>query len=261
MISPLAHVDPSAKIGENVTIHPFAFIDANVEIGDGCEIMSYTSVIRGTRMGKNNKVYQGSIIGADPQDFRWKGEESFCFIGDNNVIREHVIINRGISSERGTRIGNDSFIMAETHIGHDTNIKGKCVIGNGVTIAGNAEVGECTILSSGVILHENSKVGSWVLIKGGCRISGNVPPYIIVAHNPVAYFGVNAVILRKHGFTEEQIDDVAKAYRHVYQTGTSVFNALKRIEADVEEGDVRANIVNFIRDCNLKLVAIPRDLE
>ena len=117
MISPLAHVDPSAKIGENVTIHPFAFIDANVEIGDGCEIMSYTSVIRGTRMGKNNKVYQGSIIGADPQDFRWKGEESFCFIGDNNVIREHVIINRGISSERGTRIGNDSFIMAETHIG------------------------------------------------------------------------------------------------------------------------------------------------
>jgi acyl-[acyl-carrier-protein]-UDP-N-acetylglucosamine O-acyltransferase len=261
MISPLAHVDPSAKIGENVTIHPFAFIDANVEIGDGCEIMSYTSVIRGTRMGKNNKVYQGSIIGADPQDFRWKGEESFCFIGDNNVIREHVIINRGISSERGTRIGNDSFIMAETHIGHDTNIKGKCVIGNGVTIAGDAEVGECTILSSGVILHENSKVGSWVLIKGGCRISGNVPPYIIVAHNPVAYFGVNAVILRKHGFTEEQIDDVAKAYRHVYQTGTSVFNALKRIEADVEEGDVRTNIVNFIRDCNLKLVAIPRDLE
>lgn len=261
MISPLAHVDPSAKIGENVTIHPFAFIDANVEIGDGCEIMSYTSVIRGTRMGKNNKVYQGSIIGADPQDFRWKGEESFCFIGDNNVIREHVIINRGISSERGTRIGNDSFIMAKTHIGHDTNIKGKCVIGNGVTIAGDAEVGECTILSSGVILHENSKVGSWVLIKGGCRISGNVPPYIIVAHNPVAYFGVNAVILRKHGFTEEQIDDVAKAYRHVYQTGTSVFNALKRIEADVEEGDVRANIVNFIRDCNLKLVAIPRDLE
>lgn len=261
MISPLAHVDPSAKIGRDVTIHPFAFIDANVEIGDGCEIMSYTSVIRGTRMGKNNKVYQGSIIGADPQDFRWKGDESFCYIGDNNVIREHVIINRGITSEGGTRIGNDSFIMAETHIGHDTHIMGRCVIGNGVTIAGDAEVGECTILSSGVILHENSRVGSWVLVKGGCRISGNVPPYIIVAHNPVAYFGVNAVILRKHGFTEEQIDDVAKAYRHVYQTGTSVFNALKRIEADVEQGDVRNNIVSFIRDCNLKLVAIPQDLE
>ena len=128
MISKLAYIDPSAKIGEGVIIHPFAFIDANVEIGDGCEIMPYTSIIRGTRMGKNNKVYQNSIIGADPQDFRWHGEETFCYIGDNNVIREHVIINRGIRPEGGTRVGSDSFIMAETHIGHDSNIKGKCGI-------------------------------------------------------------------------------------------------------------------------------------
>lgn len=261
MISPLAHVDPSAKIGSNVTIHPFAYIDAGVEIGDGCEIMSYTAIIKGTRMGKNNKVYQGSIIGADPQDFRWKGEDTYCYIGDNNVIREHVIINRGISSNGGTRIGDDSFIMAESHIGHDSHIIGKCVIGNGVTIAGDTEVGRCTILSSGVMLHENSVVGDWVLIKGGCRISGNVPPYVIVAHNPVSYFGVNAVVLRKHGFTEEQIDDVAKAYRHVYQTGTSVFNALRRIEADVTPGDIRDKITGFIRKCDLKLVAIPKDLE
>lgn len=260
-ISPLAHVDPSAKIGDNVTIHPFAFIDADVEIGDGCEIMSYTSIIRGTRMGTGNKVYQGSIIGADPQDFRWKGQPTYCYIGDRNVIREHVIINRGIESEGGTRIGSESFIMAESHIGHDSHIKDHCVIGNGVTIAGDTEVGTCTILSSGVMLHENSRVGDWVLIKGGCRITGNVPPYVIMAHNPASYFGVNAVILRKGGFTDEQIDDIAKAYRHIYQTGTSVFNALRRIEADVNEGTVRDTIINFVRDCNLKIVAIPRDLE
>jgi len=261
MISPLAHVDPAAKLGANVTVHPFAYIDADVEIGDDCEIMPYTSILRGTRMGKNNKVYQNTIIGADPQDFRWKGDATFCYIGDNNVIREHVIINRGIRPEGGTRVGNDTFIMAETHVGHDTQIKGRSVLGNGVTIAGDAVVGQCTILSSGVILHERSKVGEWVLLKGGCRISGNVPPFVIMAHNPAAYFGVNAVVMRKHGFTDEQIDEAAKAYRHVYQTGTSVFNALKRIEADVEEGEVRDSIVNFIRDCNLKLVAIPRDLE
>ncbi len=111
-ISPLAHVDPTAKIGENVTIHPFAYIDADVEIGDNCEIMSYTSIIHGTIMGRNNKIYQGSIIGADPQDFRWKGEKTFCIIGDNNVIREHVIINRSIHEGKATRIGDDSFIMA-----------------------------------------------------------------------------------------------------------------------------------------------------
>lgn len=261
MISPLAYVDPKAVIGQNVTIHPFAYIDANVEIGDGCEIMSYTSILHGTRMGKNNKVYQNTVIGADPQDFRWHGEDSYCYIGDNNVIREHVIINRGIHTDGGTRLGNDNFIMAETHIGHDTEIEGRCVIGNSVTIAGDAKVGECTILSSGVILHENSRVGSWCLIKGGCRISGNVPPFVIMAHNPASYFGVNAVVLRKGHFTEDDIDDIAKAYRHVYQSGTSVFNALKRIDADVTPGPVRDAITDFINSVGLKLVAIPRDLE
>lgn len=261
MISPLAHVDPSAKLGQNVTIHPFAFIDANVEIGDGCEIMPYASIIRGTRMGKNNKVYQNTIIGADPQDFRWHGEESYCYIGDNNVIREHVIINRGIRAEGGTRIGDGCFIMAETHIGHDTHIVGRCVIGNSVTIAGEAVVDKCSILSSGVILHEKASVGQWVLIKGGCRISGNVPPYVIMAHNPASYFGVNAVVLRKEGFSEDEIDEIAKAYRHIYQSGTSVFNALKRIEADLDEGKIRSVITDFVRNHNLKLVGIPRDLD
>ncbi len=260
-ISPLAHVDPKARIGENVTIHPFAYIDCDVEIGDGCEIMPYVSIIRGTTLGKNNKVYQNSVIGADPQDFRWKGQPSFCSIGDNNVIRETCIINRGFMTEKGTCIGSDSFIMAETHIGHDSRIAGRCVLGNGVTIAGDTKVGECVILSSNVMLHERSVVGDWVLVKGGCRINGNVPPYVIMAHNPASYFGVNAVVLRKNGFTEEQVDDIAKAYRHIYQSNTSVFNAMKRIEVDIDQSEERDKILDFIVKCDQKLVAIPRDLE
>lgn len=261
MISPLAHVSPTAKLGQNVTIHPFAFIDDNVEIGDGCEIMPYASVMKGTRMGRNNRVYQGAIVGADPQDFRWKGGETYCFVGDNNVIREHVIINRGIEKDGGTRIGDDSFIMANSHIGHDCHIKGKTVVGNGVTMAGNVEIGECSILSSNTVFHEGSKVGEWVLIKGGCRISGNVPPYVIIAHNPASYYGINAYVMRKRGFSDEDIDDVAKAYRHIYQSGTSVFNALKRVEADIEPKPVRETILTFIRDNNLRIVAVPVDLE
>lgn len=261
MISPLSHVDPSAKIGENVTIHPFAYIDADVEIGDDCEIMPYASVLKGTRMGKHNKVYQGAIIGADPQDFRWKGEKTYCRIGDNNVIREYVIINRGIHSTGGTFVGDDCFIMAETHIGHDSVIEGRAVLGNGVMIAGDCRVGKCTILSSGAMMHERSEIGDWVLIKGGCRILGNVPPYVVIAHNPATYYGINAIIMNKHGFTPEQIDDVAKSYRHLYQSGTSVFNALQRIEADVAPSDIRSNIVDFIRNHNMKIVAIPTELE
>lgn len=262
MISPLSHVDPSAKIGENVTVHPFAFIDADVEIGDGCEIKPYASVLAGTRMGRNNKVYQGAIVGADPQDFRWKGETTYCYIGDNNIIRENVIINRGIHSEGGTRIGDGCFIFAETHIGHDSHIVGKCVLGNGVKIAGNVTVDECTILSSAVILHEGARVGKWTMIKGGCRISGNVPPFVIMAHNPVAYYGINAVVMRRDGkFSESDIDDAAKAYRHIYQCSTSVFNALRRIEEDIPDTPVRRAIVGFVRSCGMKLVALPAAID
>lgn len=261
MISPLAHVDPSAKLGENVIVHPFAFIDKNVVIGDECEILPYASIISGTRMGKRNKVYQGAVVGADPQDFRWKGVEAHCVIGDDNTIREHVIINRGFESPEGTVIGNNNVIMANSHVGHDCRLTGNSVLGNGVTMAGNVRIGANVILSSNTIFHEDSKVGDWVLVKGGCRISGNVPPFIIVAHNPVAYFGVNAYVMRKHGFDNDRIDDIAKAYRHVYQSGTSVFNALKRIEADVDPSPDRDVITDFIRSANLQIVAVPVELE
>ncbi|MCI9284979.1 MAG: acyl-ACP--UDP-N-acetylglucosamine O-acyltransferase [Muribaculaceae bacterium] len=263
MISEKAHIDPSAKIGDNVTIHPFAYIDKDVVIGDGCVIMPFASIIRGTRMGKNCKVYQGAIVGADPQDFRWKGGFTYCHIGDNVTIRENVIINRGIDpNTEGTKIGSDCWLMANSHVGHDSVLKGRIVLGNNVSVAGDVYIGECTILSSSVVVHENSKIGDWALIKGGCRITGNVPPYCIMAHNPTTYFGVNATILRKsNAISEERVDDIAKCYRHVYQTGTSVFNALHRIEADVDPSPERDNILSFIRGVNLKIVAVPKDLE
>lgn len=254
MISPLAHVDPKAKIGNDVTIHPFAFVDADVVIGDGCEIMPYASVMAGTTLGKCVRVFQGAIVGAEPQDFRWKGNPSYCFIGDNTVIREHVIVNRGIYSQGGTSIGAGCYVFADSHVGHDTRIEDNCVVGNSVTIAGDVHIDCGSILSSGVVVHEKSHIGKFALIKGGTRISSNVPPYTIMAHNPVTYYGVNSIVMQKHaGYTDAQIDDIAKAYRHIYQCSTSVFNALKRIETDIDDTPVRAEILKFIRDNNMKL--------
>ena len=256
MISPLAYVNPAAKLGADVIVHPFAFIDKDVEIGDRCEIMPYASIMKGARIGSNTKIYNGAIISADPQDFRWKGDDTFCYIGDNVIIREQVIINRGIRPEGGTKVDSNCCLMAESHIGHDSHIAPYCVLGNGVKIAGDVVVEDGTILSSNVILNEGVHVGSKVLIKGGCRVSSNVPPYIIIAHNPATYYGVNSVVLSKHaGFTPEQIDDIAKAYRHIYQSSTSLFNALARIEADIEPSTIRDEIVNFIRRNNSRIVA------
>lgn len=259
-ISPLAFVHPEAKLGANVTIDAFAYIDKDVEIGDGCHIMPHASIIGGTKIGKNNKIFHGAIIGADPQDFRWKGEKTFCIIGDNNRIHEQVIINRSIRKEEATRIGNNSFIMAQSHIGHDTVIGDHCVIGNAVKIAGDCKVGNYSILSSMALLHEKCEIGEWVLIKGGCRVNSNVPPFVIMAHNPISYYGVNAFVLRKGNKSEDTIDEIAKCYRHIYQCSTSIFNALKRIEADVEPCPEREMVIDFVRSHDLKIAALPLEL-
>lgn len=259
-ISPLAFVHPEAKIGENVTIHAFAYIDDNVEIGEGCEIGPHVSIRSGARIGKNNRFYDGCVIAATPQDFRWKGDESFVEIGDNNVIREHVIINRSIHAGQSTKIGNNSFIMAQSHIGHDSVVGDYVVVGNAVKIAGACRIGNYTILSSNALVHENCDIAEWVLIKGGCRVNNNVPPFTIMAHNPIEYFGVNAYILRKGKKSEETIDDIAKCYRHIYQSQTSPFNAIKRIETDVNPNEERNAILNFVKKHDYRLAALPPEV-
>lgn len=258
-ISPLAYVHPSAQLGENVVIDAFVFVDANVQIGDNTHIMSHCSIIGGTIIGSNNKIYDGCVIGADPQDFRWKGEKGLCRIGDNNHIYQHVIINRSIREGHATEIGNNSYVMAQSHVGHDSSVGNYCVLGNGVKIAGDCKVENYTVLSSGVIVHEKCEIGKWALIKGGCRVTGNVPPYVIMAHNPIVYFGVNSYILRKGRKSEDIIDDIAKCYRHIFQTNTSLFNALRRIQEDVDQSKERDNILNFIKSHDMRIAGLPLD--
>lgn len=129
MISPLAYVDKEAKIGENVTVHPFAYIEKNVEIGDNCTIMPYASILSGTRMGKDNTVYHGAIVGATPQDFKFKGEDTLLLIGDGNTIREKVIINRGTDTTDSTIVGNGNYLLEGVHLAHDTHVGNYCVLG------------------------------------------------------------------------------------------------------------------------------------
>ena len=167
-----------------------------------------------------------------------------------------MIINRSIHKDGVTRIGNNSFVMAQSHIGHDTVIGDYVVIGNSVKIAGSCTIGDYSILSSAALVHEKCEVGKWVLVKGGCRVNSNVPPYVVMAHNPISYFGVNAYVLRKGKFPESVIDDIAKCYRHIYQSNTSTFNAMRRVEADVDPGPERNAILEFVKQHNFKIAAV-----
>ena len=257
ILSNLAYIHPEAKIGNNVIIDAFAFIDKNVEIGDGCHIHPHASILSGARIGKNNEIFENAIISATPQDFRWKGEDSFVVIGDNNKIREQVIINRSIDKNGKTEIGSNSFILAQTHIGHDSIIGNYCVLGNAVKIAGNGKIGNYSILSSNALVHEKCQLGDWSLIKGGCRVNGHVPPFAVMAHNPISYYGVNAYVLKRANKPDNIIEDIAKCYRHLYQTGTSVFNALRRIKDDVEFSPEREAIIIFIESHEKNLAGVP----
>ncbi|MFO3725807.1 acyl-ACP--UDP-N-acetylglucosamine O-acyltransferase [Butyricimonas muris] len=257
MISPLAYVDPNAKIGKNVTVHPFAYIDNNVEIGDNCTIMPYASVLSGTRMGENNMIYHGAIIGATPQDFKFKGDDTILRIGNNNTIREKVIINRGTNTTDCTIIGDGNFLLEGVHLAHDTHLGNTCVIGNGAKTAGNCVIEDCVILGSGVIVKHGCRVGTWAFIKDGCRANKDVPPYIVAAHNPISYYGINATILRKEdALNENTIDDIAKAYRQIYQCSTSLENALIRIKETISIGPEIQKIIDFLESSMKGIIGV-----
>ena len=159
-ISPKAEIDPRAKIGNNCKIFPFVYIEGDVVIGDDCIIFPFVSICNGTRMGKNNKVHQGTVIGALPQDFEFRGEKSECIIGDNNILRENVVINRATHTGGQTVIGHDNFLMEGAHISHDTKVGNRCVFGYGTKIAGDCEIEDGVIFSSSVIENAKTRVGS-----------------------------------------------------------------------------------------------------
>ena len=254
MISPLAYVDPSAKIGNNVTIHPFAYIDKNVEIGDDCVIMPYASIMSGARLGKGNTVYQGAVVAAVPQDFHYKGDETLACIGDNNVIRENSVIIRGTFPDHATTIGNNNFIMTGARISHDVEIGNSCIIGNGSQVSGNCKIFDKAILTSNVLMQGNTRLGSYSLVQGGCRFVKDIPPYIVAAHDPVAFYSINMIVLEHTGFSETIIKHIAQAYRILYKANTSVNDALKRIEEQIPAGPEVQNIIAFVRNSKLGII-------
>ena len=243
MISPLAFVDPAAKLGKNVTVQPFAYIEGDVEIGDDCIIMSGARILDGTRLGQRNKVHHGAVLGTVPQDFHYTGEKSLLIIGDQNDIRENVVVSRATHEGDATRIGNENFLMDGVHLCHDVQIGNHCVLGLKTIVAGDCRISDFTILSSNVILQQQCHIGSWVLIQSGCRIAKDVPPYVIMNG------GINAVVLQhKHQVTDRILRHIVNAYRLIYQGNFSIQDALQKIEDQVPMSDEIHNILNFVRE-------------
>ena len=247
MISPLAYIHPEAKIGENVEIAPFVFIDKNVVIGNNNKIMSNANILYGSRIGNGNTIFPGAVIGAIPQDLKFRGEETTAEIGDNNSIRENVTINRGTAAKGKTVVGNGNLLMEGVHVAHDAIIGNGCIIGNATKMAGEIIIDDYTIISGAVLMHQFCRVGGYGMIQGGTRFSKDIPPYIIAGREPVTYCGINIVGLRRRGLSNELIEDIHNAYRLIYQSGLNISDALVKIEEDIPMSPEIEYIVNFIR--------------
>lgn len=247
MISNLAYVDPTAKIGENVTIMPFAYIDKDVEIGNDTVIMPYAALYRGTVIGERNTIYSNAMISVEPQDFHYEGEKSKVIIGNDNKIRENVVIARGLNPDGATRIGNGNFIMEKVHICHDVVIGNDCVVGIGSIIAGDCTIDDEVIMSNHVVLHQKNRIGRLSLIQSGCRVQKDVPPYIVTNGNPVVYHGVNAEILKRKNVGDRILRHIANAYRLIFKGDTSLEDAVIKIEEQIPASNEIANIVSFVK--------------
>lgn len=248
MISPLASIHPEAVIGENVEIAPFVFIDKNVVIGNNNKIMPNASILYGSRIGDNNVIFPGAVIGAIPQDLKFRGEETTAEIGNNNTIRENVTINRGTAAKGKTIVGNNNLLMEAVHVAHDAIVGSRCIIGNATKMAGEIIIDDDAIISGAVLMHQFCRVGSHVMIQGGSRFSKDIPPYIIAGREPIAYSGINIIGLRRKGFSNETIEIIHNAYRIIYQSGLNITDALTKVEEEIETTPEVKYIINFIRE-------------
>lgn len=243
-----AVVDPSARIGSDVEIGAFTIVGTDVEIGDGTRIGPHCSIHGPTRIGRDNRIHGHAAIGGDPQDKKYAGERVELVIGDRNVIREFVTINRGTGGGGGvTRIGDDNWLLAYTHVAHDCQIGSHCVFSNNSTLAGHVEIGDWVIMSGFAGIHQFCRIGAHAFIGMGALVNGDVPPYLLVASDDYGRpRGINSEGLKRRGFDGDRIAAIKRAYRAVYVAGGSLADARQRLaEMAAESTDVR-DFLDFI---------------
>lgn len=253
-ISDKAVISPNAKIGQNVTIYPFVYIEDDVEVGDDCILYPGVNLMNGTRLGRGNKVHQNTVISAIPQDFNYAGGNTLCVIGNDNIIRENVVINRATYESGETRIGDGNFLMEGVHLSHDVHVGNESVMGYGTKIAGDVEIGNHVIFSSGVIANPGVRVGDCAMIQSGCRFSKDVPPYIVAGGHPIKYGGINSLVIEKNGIDEKVKAHIANAYRLVFHGQDDIMNVCVQIEQQIPSSVEIDNIVNFLRTSQLGLI-------
>jgi UDP-N-acetylglucosamine acyltransferase len=233
MIHRTALVDPSAHVGQDVAIGPYAIVGPNVVLGDHCQLAAHVVVERNTRLGAGVKVGYGSVLGADPQDLKYKGEDTWVEIGDGTILREYCTINRGTPATGKTTVGARCFIMTYVHIAHDCAIGSDVILANAIQMAGHVTIDDRAIVSGLVPIHQFVRIGTYAFVGGGSRVNQDVPPYTKAVGNPVHLYGLNSVGLQRAAFSADVKLALKKAYRLVFNSHLTVSQGIGRARAEL----------------------------
>lgn len=233
-IHPTAVISPDAEIGNEVRIGAFALIGAQVTIGDGCVIEARATLERNVKLASHVTIGSGTIVGGDPQDLKFKGEETWVEIGEGTRIREYSTINRGTSHSFKTSVGKGCFLMSYVHLAHDCHVGDGVIISNGTQLAGHVTIEDRAILSGLVAVHQFAKIGKHAFVGGCSRVAKDVPPFIKAVGNPVKLYGLNSVGLQRSGFSEEAVRELKRAYRLFFRSELNVTQAMTRARQELQ---------------------------
>jgi UDP-N-acetylglucosamine acyltransferase len=246
-IHPSAVVSPRAKIGEGVTIGPYSIIGEEVTVGGDTVIGSHVVIDGSTVIGEKNRIYPFVSIGLPPQDVGYKGEDTRVIIGDENIIREFVTINRATTKQdRVTIIGNGSYLMAYAHIAHDCILGNSIIMSNAATLGGHIEIGDKAIVGGLVAIHQFVRIGAYAFIGGKTVTGKDIPPFMMASGDRAKLYGLNTRGLKREGFSQEKIDNLKKAYQIIWRDHHLLHEALERVRREIPPFEELQMLLDFL---------------
>jgi UDP-N-acetylglucosamine acyltransferase len=228
-----ALVDASAHLGEDVEVGPWAIIGPQCTIGNGTHIAARATLERNVRLGARVQIGIGAILGGDPQDLKYRGEETWVDIGDDTSVREYATINRGTAHSITTSVGRNCFLMSYVHLAHDCHIGDNVIISNGTQLAGHVTVEDKATISGLCAVHQFSRIGRHSFIGGCSRVAQDVPPFVRAVGNPIKLFGLNSVGLRRTGFDEDVVRELKRAYRTCFRSDLNLGQGVEKARAEL----------------------------
>lgn len=249
MIHPTAIIDSTAKLATDVEVAPYAIIGKHVTIGKGTSVGAHSVIGDWTEIGENNQIYHLASVGPAPQDLKYRGEECWTRIGNNNIIREFATIHRGtVTGVSETVVGNNNLFMAYSHVAHDCRIGNNVVMANAATLAGHVTVEDSVILGGLVAVHQFSTIGAHAMVGGGTLVVLDIPPYLISTpgKRDAKLRGLNLIGLKRRGFSDETISKLKKAYKTLFMANLKMPEAINRLKLEITDCPEVDYLVAFI---------------